>query len=115
MGKSRTRGRGAGRRVFGYIKTSSDVQRTRCVTEKNHVAHPRSRIKKYPERTIRNPPFESESEESEENGAQEKIETIARKKISRFHRRSLRDSRGGVRATRQTQHLAFRILRCCVA
>lgn len=64
-GKSGTEGRGAGRRVFGYIKTSPDIQRTRCVTEKNHVAHPRSRIKKYPGRAIRNPPFEGESEEME--------------------------------------------------
>lgn len=63
MGKRGTEGRSAGRRVFGYIKTSPDIQRTRCVTEKNHVAHPRSRIKKYPGRAIRNPPFEGESEE----------------------------------------------------
>lgn len=82
MGKSGTEGRGAGRRVFGYIKTSPDIQRTRCVTEKNHVAHPRSRIKKYPGRAIRNPPFEGESEEVERSRERkEKIETIARRKI----------------------------------
>jgi len=99
MGKSGTRRRGAGRRVFGYIKTSSDIQRTRCVTEKNHVAHPRSRIKKYPEHTIRNPSFKGESEEVGKD--QEKIETIAWKKISRLHRRSLpREYLGdGVRVT----------------
>lgn len=75
---------------FSDIKTSPDIQRTRCVTEKNHVAHPRSRIKKYLGRAIKNPPFEGESEEVER--PRKKKETIGRRKI---FRRPLRD-RGSI-------------------